>query len=216
MMTRNILFSIVVCLTTVTTVSLASGIANHTTTSQVVVSNCADVNHCDRATCNTSFVADAGACVPLPANNNIMNASFATFTCLSNVFACSPTRVFFNDSTCSGTPAETLWTPCGTCLQFPARLQACEVHNDEFLVRVKSCSDNTCGICEDFGNRGLPPRECYPHPGVPGLFLEYNNLESCSAVQVEGFSDSKCTELVALATLPGQNKCFGGLTLSCV
>lgn len=195
-----------------------SGIVHRVAASQgvvVTVSTCQDVNQCAPSTCTKNFIAAEGACIGLGSNNSIINASFATFSCLKGVQICSPTKVFFNDSTCGGTPAETLWTPCGTCLQFPPRLQTCRVANDTFNVRVQSCNDNSCESCDPFDNNGLPPQLCYAHPGVPGLFLEYDNLEACAGVLVQGFNDMYCTSPSAQTIMPGQAKCFGGLTFNC-
>jgi hypothetical protein len=183
----------------------------------ILVSNCQDVNTCDPSTCTKLLSAKQGVCTNLgSSNNSIIQAQYAKFHCLNTVQSCVPTKVYFNDSTCTGTPAETLWNPCGMCLQFPARLQTCEVRNDTFVVRVRQCNDNSCDQCDPFDNSGLPPATCYPHPGVPGLYLYYSNLEACSGVLVEGFNDAEClTKRSAQTLMPGQEKCFGGISFNC-
>lgn len=183
----------------------------------VLVTQCTDVNQCSPSTCTKLLETEQNTCISLPggSNNSILNASYAKFFCMQGVQACSPTKVYFNDSTCSGTPAETLWNPCGTCLQFPPRLQNCEVRNGTFLVRVKSCHDNSCEHCDPYDDAGLPPATCYAHPGVPGLYLEYNNLEACAGIFVMGFNDANCERRVAQTIMAGQGKCFGGIAFSC-
>jgi hypothetical protein len=196
---------------------IVAALATSAALADILVSNCQDVNTCHPSTCSKLYSVKEGACTSLgSSNNSLIDAAYAKFYCMGSVRSCSPTKVYFNDSTCAGAPAETLWTPCGTCLQFPPRLQTCEVSNDTFLVRVRSCHDNSCEQCDPFDNAGLPPATCYAHPGVPGLYLEYENLEACSGVLIEGYSNADCISTPSAQTImPGQSKCFGGISLSC-
>lgn len=184
------------------------------TATPVIVGNCTDQVHCSSSTCSVLLKATEGECVTLPSNNGITAGKSARFWRQSSVQICSPTQVFFNDPTCSK-PLEELWTPCGTCLQFPPRLQTCGVVNGTFKVFVQSCTDAQCQQCGPIGNSGLPPKKCYAHPGVPGLYLMYANLEACEGILVHGYEKENCGGLrVSQTILPGQGKCFGGLNFS--
>lgn len=102
---------------------------------------------------------------------------------------------------------------------------------------VQSCSDANCANCGPISpdDKGLPPGECYPHPGVPGLFLRYPNLESCTQYHLLAFEDENtCRETpddvlslrgdkkrvvsalptTAQSIFAGQGKCFNGLALN--
>jgi hypothetical protein len=56
---------------------------------------------------------------------------------------------------------------------------------------------------------------CYAHPDVPGLYLEYPNLEACTQIHVVGYNDSACSRPTAETDMPGRHKCFGGLAFTC-
>lgn len=183
--------------------------------SLVVVQNCTDVLECAPSSCAPILTVESETCVELPSESYILNAPFAKFSCLSSAGLCSPTKAFFNDSKCQH-PVETYWTPCGVCLQFPSRRQTCEVFNDSFIVHVETCVDANCETCIKNHDRGLPPGYCYPHPGVPGLYLEYRNLEACTNIRVQGYNESDCSVMTAETVMPGRDKCFGGLAFSCV
>jgi hypothetical protein len=180
------------------------------------VSNCSDAVTCSPATC-VSEIVDADRCVSLqPANfSGIIDAPFATFTCLRDPFLCTPTQAFWQDPTCA-TPMETLWTPCGTCMQFPPRDMHCAVLNNTYHSIVGSCSDAACKKCTQDNGDGLTAGVCWPHPGVPGLFLKFQTLEACSAIRIVGYANGTCTgQKLAETIMPGGGKCFKGLTLFC-
>ena len=184
-------------------------------TATVVVENCTDVVQCQKHTCTTILAAQEGRCVELPLEAYILDATYATLECAPSPSLCSPTMVFFNDSKCAH-PQETYWTPCGVCLQYPARRQNCKVVNDTFIVHVEACNDANCMDCIPNKDPGLAPGVCYAHPDVPGLFLEYPNLEACTNIVIRGYNDSSCAgPIVARTVMPGRNKCFGGISFGC-
>lgn len=179
------------------------------------ISNCSDPLACDPTTCERTSVK-SGECTNLtPISSGIINSTFATFSCSTQPQLCAPLHVYEGDPTCSQ-PLQTIWLPCESCLQEPARWVTCRVVDGVFRVFVQSCSDNACGKCEQHTDAGMPPGECYAHPGVPGLYLKYRNLEACAVVEVKGFPTDDCHGAASAVTkMPAQSKCFGGLSFQC-
>jgi hypothetical protein len=181
----------------------------------VLVQNCTDTVSCDASTCTAVMSAPDGQCVELPADSYIIPAPYGRLECSPSPSLCSPTMVFFNDSKCLH-PQESYWTPCGVCLQYPSRRQTCKVINDTFVVHVETCNDPSCRDCVPNKDPGLAPGVCYAHPDVPGLYLEYPNLEACTNIVITGYNDSLCAGPVQAQTvMPGRSKCFGGLSFAC-
>ena len=195
--------------------SVLAGLANGGRSLRL--SNCSDPVACSAATCTVTTVP-AESCVALTANISgvLPSAKYATFECLREPKLCTPTQAFWQDPTCTR-PMETLWTPCGTCLQGPARHMECAVINGTFHSLVDECPTATCGGCPKPTTLGLTAGVCWPPPGVPGLFLKFPTLEACAAVRVQGFSAQGCgaSALVAETLLPAQGKCFKGLAVEC-
>lgn len=184
----------------------------------VVISNCsADPVNCQTCNASQTIRVEGHKCIPLPAMNGIIAAPYARFECLEKPFLCTPTQAFWNDPNCTH-PMETLWTPCGGCIQSPPRLMECAVLNNSYHSLVTSCgNDAMCKKCEPFDGTGLKAGVCWPHPGVPGLFLKFSNLEPCGAIRVIGYQNSTCKEeeRVAETLMPSQHKCFQGIKFEC-
>jgi hypothetical protein len=216
---RVVIVSMLFALVLVAAVSASiDASAHHGGGGTLRISNCTDPVSCADATCVVTEVP-ARTCVPLTANISgvLPSAKFATFECLREPRLCTPTQAFWQDPTCTS-PMETLWTPCGTCLQDPPRAMECAVINGTFHSLVGTCPTATCArsSCPAPAGPGLTAGVCWPHPGVPGLYLKFATLEACAAVRVVGFDACNATAApVAETILPAQGKCFKGLALEC-
>ena len=184
-------------------------------TSSIVVRNCTDKVSCRAESCRTTRYT-AGDCVYLGPDNALIAAPFVRFACLTQPSLCTPTQVFVNDPSCTK-PIETFWAPCGTCLQSPPRDAQCAVVNDTYYARVGSCgTDATCGTCSPDKGAGMPQGVCWPHPGVPGLYLKFPTLEACAVIEAHGYNTSDCSgDPDAWMLLPSQNRCYMGFSFDC-
>lgn len=188
----------------------------------VVIRNCTDTVNCDSSSCIPVLTVPVGVCTPMSsaASYLLLPGKYIKVVPSAKPGLCSPTQVYFGDPTCSPKNISSVfWTPDGACLQYSPRLQTATVKDDQFLVFVQSCADATCANCSPISptDKGLPPKVCYAHPGVPGLYLRYPNLESCTQYDVTAYDDAaSCDKNIvssqtAKTIFAGQGKCFAGV-----
>lgn len=199
------------------------------------IRNCTDQVGCRADSCtdlsSPYSPAPENTCVPLSQAAGLAAGSYGRFRCVRDrVGVCNPTEVFFG-SPCQGTPMQVITTPMPSCMQLSPRYQyPVVVDNNEgpnggeqFRTFVESCSDARCKKCTPVNhtsNPGMPPNFCYAHPGVPGLYLFYKDLVTCSLIELDGYDTlEQCQnnplEPISSTTLPSQGKCWGGISLTC-
>lgn len=184
----------------------------------IVVQNCSDQVRCANSTCRTLLRARAGTCVPLDSalSNYLVPAKYATLTLEKAPGLYSNTGVFINDPSCTA-PVAQYDIVCGTCQQFSPRLTTCGVDQETggFRVFVRSAADPLCKSAPPISDAGLPAGKCYAHPGVPGLYLRYTDLNGAAVITVKGYDDPSCRAgaEVASTMLAAAPKCFGGMSL---
>jgi hypothetical protein len=213
------MISVIGTLVLLFTLALSGEASIPTRRPHVELGNCTDPVYCAKDSCTSVLSTEDGECVELPAGvaGNVVPGVAARFECSFEPRPCAPVQVFWNDPNCTN-PMQIVYLPCESCLQFPPRYLSCGARNDTFELLISSvgANDTMCAKPGPRPPRGTAPGECYAHPGVPGLYLLYNNLETCAVLVARGYSTKDCSgSPISETVLATQAKCMGGITARC-
>lgn len=209
------------------------------------INNCSDQINCSSASCvelmtvPLSFLPRRCAAAPPFVSSKVLPGKYIKAELLWAPAVSATVQAFYSpqggsDSVCHNPSnlVQKFDQVQDTCFQFPPRLSTIRTVlgknetdgklNPVMQVFIQSCNDTLCMSCDPLPPTGLPAEQCYPHPGVPGLFLYVPRFEAVQYIALFGYdTEEDCLSgngqvSYSYFATAGEHSCFGGISLEIV